>query len=310
VATAGRAASFTFGWAAMILAAGRIATKGQDASGTTSLQLPDKSRYNLFDRTPREFMREMNADRPDKPDCPFTVDAGHSQVEMDFANFTCDAPNLERGHAKSENYQIAPMNLKVGVLHHTDFQLVLVPYLRERTQDNHTGKVRPPSACGDVIARVKVNLIGKDGGFFALALIPFVRLPTSQNHLGNDSVGGGLGIPYLFAVPNWDVDFQTRFHFSRNDPGNGDHTEFDDSVSIGHAVVGKLSCSVEFFSSVSSGRNSGWIGTLVTWLTCQVNKNLRLDAGVYIGVTPAADDWHPRAGMTWRHQFSFYGSEL
>jgi hypothetical protein len=33
-------------------------------------------------------MRELSADRPDKTDCPFTVDAGHFQVEMDFANLT------------------------------------------------------------------------------------------------------------------------------------------------------------------------------------------------------------------------------
>jgi len=30
-----------------------------------------------------------------------------------------------------------------------------------------------------------------------------------------------------------------------------------------------------------------------TWLTYQINKDLRLDGGVYIGVTLAADDWHP-----------------
>src|SRR5260370_39901959 len=29
-------------------------------------------------------------------------------------------------------------------------------------------------------------------------------------------------------------------------------------------------------------------------------KNLRLDGGIFIGVTPAADDWHPWLGMTWR----------
>ena len=29
-----------------------------------------------------------------------------------------------------------------------------------------------------------------------------------------------------------------------------------------------------------------------TWLTYQVHKNLRLDGGIYLGVTPVADDWH------------------
>jgi hypothetical protein len=284
-----------------MLATGNTAARAQSASGTSSSQLPDKSPYSLFDPTPGEFMREMNADRPDKTDCPFTVDAGHFQVELDFANGTGDAPNSERGPVRSEEGQIAPMNLKIGVLNNVDVQLVLTPYQWERTRDNRAGTVEERSGFGDITPRVKVNLIGNDGGLFALALIPFVKLPTSQDHLGNDSVEGGLGIPYAFDVPNWDMGFQTTFSFDRNEVGNGYHAEFGNSVSIGHAVVGKLSCSAEFFSSVSPWRNSVWIGTVDTWLTYQVNKNLRLDAGVYIGVTPAADDWHPWVGMTWRY---------
>ncbi len=246
-------------------------------------------------------MREMSADRPDKTDCPFTVDAGHFQLEMDFANFTYDTPSSQHGNVKTENYQVAPMNVKVGLLNDVDFQLVLMPYQWERTTDKITGAVEQKSGFGDITPRVKVNLMGNDGGFFALALIPYVKLPTSQDHLGNNSVEGGVGIPYAFDVPNWDVGFQTGVSFDRNQVGNAYHAEFDNSVSIGHAVVGKLSASVEFFSSVSTERGSGWIGTVDTWLTYQLNKNLRLDGGVYIGVTPAADNWHPWVGMSWRY---------
>jgi hypothetical protein len=38
-----------------------------------------------------------------------------------------------RERSTSENYQIAPMNLKVGVLNNMDFQLVLMPYQWEHT---------------------------------------------------------------------------------------------------------------------------------------------------------------------------------
>jgi hypothetical protein len=299
VATFGYAAGCALAWAAVILMAGATAARAQEASGASPL--PDKSRYNLFNPTPSEFMREMSADRPDKTDCPFTVDAGHFQVEMDFANFTYDAPSSSRGGVKSEGYQVAPMNLKVGVLNNMDVQLVLMPYQSERTTDTSSGTVVQKSGFGDITPRVKVNLIGDDGGFFALALIPFVKLPTSQDHLGNNSVEGGLGIPYAFDVRNWDVGFQTTVSFVRSEAGSGYQAEFGNSVSVGHAIVGKLSGSAEFYSSVSTQRNSDWVGTVDTWLTYQVNKNLRLDAGVYIGVTPAADDWHTWVGMTWRH---------
>jgi hypothetical protein len=262
---------------------------------------PDKSGYNLFNPTPDEYMREISPDRPDKTDSPFTVDAGHFQLEMDFVNYTYDSPNSQHGNTQSDEYQIAPMNLKVGIFNNTDFQVVLSPWQWQRTESGNLGTVGHQSGFGDTTLRVKQNLTGNDGGFFALALIPFVTLPTSQDNVGAGSVEGGLGIPYAFDVPNWDVGFQTTFNYDRNNVGNGYHTEFDNSVSIGHAIIGPLEYHVEFFSGVSTEQNSEWVGTVDTWFTYQVNQNLIFDSGVYIGVTPAADNWHPWVGMTWRY---------
>ena len=193
------------------------------------------------------------------------------------------------------------MNLKVGVLNNTDVQLVLLPYESERTTDASAGTVEQKSGFGDITPRVKVNLIGDDGGFFALALIPFVKLPTSQDHLGNSSVEGGLGIPYAFDVPNWDVGFQTTANLVRSEVGSGYQAEFGNSVSIGHAIVGKLSGSAEFFSSVSTQRNSDWVGTVDIGLTYALTAELQLDAGVNLGVTRSAEDVNPFVGFTWRY---------
>src|SRR5438552_1973140 len=89
--------------------------KAQEAANS-ALQLPhDKAEYNLFHPTPPALMREMSADRPDKTDCPFTVDAGHIQLEMDYANLTYNRPNSQRGNVKSTSYEILPMNIKVGL---------------------------------------------------------------------------------------------------------------------------------------------------------------------------------------------------
>src|SRR6185436_3566020 len=70
----------------------------------------DKSVFNLFNPVPEDLMRELAADRPDKTDCPFTVDAGHFQIEMDFANMTYNRPNNERGNVYFTTVEIAPMN--------------------------------------------------------------------------------------------------------------------------------------------------------------------------------------------------------
>ena len=146
---------------------------------------PDKSGYNLFRPTPRDMMRELSADRPDKTDCPFTVDAGHFQVEMDIANLTYDRANSSRGNTRFAAYEVAPMNLKVGLLNSLDFQLVYTPFRWERTEDRDTRTIEHKSGFEGITPRFKLNLVGNDGGFFALALIPFVKLPLTQQHIGN-----------------------------------------------------------------------------------------------------------------------------
>jgi hypothetical protein len=169
-----------------------------------------------------------------------------------------------------------------------------------QSTDKTSGVTEKSIGFGDVTPRVKVNLLGNDGGFFALAIIPFVKLPTSSGQLGNGSVEGGLGVPFSFDIPGWDVGFQTSCLILRNNPGPGYHPEYTNSVSVGHDLFGALSLAAEFFSSISTEAESPWVGNVDSWLTYQVDSNLRLDGGVYVGVTAAADDWHPWIGFAWR----------
>src|SRR5207249_5104401 len=149
----------SLGRAAVILAAGSIATTAQNAAGATASQLPDKSRYHLFNPTPGEFMRELSADRPDKTDCPFTVDAGHFQIEMDFANMTCNQPNSARGNVRFTAFEISPMNLKVGLLNDLDFQLVYTSYRWQKTDNRDMGTTERNSGFDGITPRLKLNLV-------------------------------------------------------------------------------------------------------------------------------------------------------
>ena len=144
--------------ASLMLDAAAPAVRAQQTS------LPDKNGYTLFNPTPVQYLRELSADRPDKTDCPFTVDAGHFQLEMDFANFAYDAPAAAHDKLKAEDYQLAPMNVKVGALNNADFQLVLQPCQWQRIGDKTTGTVENNAGFGGIVPRVKVDLIGNAGG--------------------------------------------------------------------------------------------------------------------------------------------------
>ncbi len=261
---------------------------------------PDKSHYHVFNPTPRELMREMNTDRPDKTESPYTVDAGHFQIEMDVLNYSFDRYNGLPNNTRVESISIAPINLKVGLRDNVDFQLVLPTYNSMRTRDNVTGVTRQ-RGFGDVVSRLKINLWGNNGSSTALALMPYVKLPTNQDHLGNSSVEGGLIIPLAVELPGgFGMGLMTQVDFNRDASGRGHHPEFVNSITVSHDLVGNLGGYVEFFSSVSPERGSGWVGTVDLGLTYALTKNIQLDAGVNIGVTRAADDMNPFLGISFR----------
>ena len=53
---------------------------------TAADQASDKSKYHLFHPTPDRLLRDLSTDRPDLTESPYTVDAGHFQIETDFVN--------------------------------------------------------------------------------------------------------------------------------------------------------------------------------------------------------------------------------
>jgi hypothetical protein len=261
----------------------------------------DKNQYHLFNPTPRELMREMSTDRPDKTESAYTVDAGHFQFEMDVLNYSYDRDNGLPGDTTIESVAIAPINLKLGLCNRADVQLVLEPYTSVRTHMRATRQVEKQRGFGDVTVRLKGNMWGNDGGLTALALMPYVKLPTNQDDLGNNSVEGGLIVPLAVELPwGWGMGVMTQFDFIRDESGSGHHPEFVNTVTFAHDIVGNLGGYVEFFSAVSTERGSEWIGTVDAGLTYALTEDIQLDAGINIGVTRSADDWNPFLGISWR----------
>lgn len=261
---------------------------------------PDKTQYHLFNPTPPQWLREMNTDRPDKTESPFTVDAGHFQIEMDFVTYSYDKHNPARDGTIVRTWGVAPVNFKAGLLNNLDVQLVLQPHTYVHTSDPAAGVSRQ-RGFGDIVTRLKWNLWGNDGGDTAFALMPYLKLPTNHEQLGNHSVEGGLILPLAVELPaGWSMGVMTQFDVVRDTTSSGYHPEFVHSITFSHDIIGNLGGYAEFFSSVSAERGSSWTGTVDLGLTYALTKNIQLDAGINLGVTRAADDFNPFVGLSWR----------
>src|SRR2546426_7625045 len=264
----------------------------------------DKSRYHLFYPPPPPYLREMNTDRPDKTESPYTVDAGHFQMELDWVNFTRERRKEGGVTTRTETWAIAPINLKAGLCNSADLQLVLESYTetRNRTQGGGAAGETTQRGFGDITARLKYNFWGNDGGPTAAGVMAFVKLPTNQDRLGNNSVEGGVILPLAVELPlGFGLGLMTEVDFRRTDRRDRYHQEFSNSITLGHSLVGDLGCYLEFFSQVSTESGSEWEGSVDLGFTYGLTQNTQFDAGVNIGVTKGAADLNPFVGFSWRY---------
>ena len=259
---------------------------------------PDKSQYNLFNPVPREAMRPLITDRPSLTEGPYTVDAGHFQVESDIGTWTHDT---DASGVVSEMTKLASVNLKTGLLPSLDLHLILDSYVRTRTEDRAAGISGRASGLGDLTVRLKKNFWGNDSGSSAFGVIPYFKVPTAWRGIGNGSVEGGLLFPLAVRLPGeFDLGLQTRLDCLRNDGRSGHHLESVNSVVVGHSIVGPLSGYVEFFTIHPFESNSPWQGLVDCGLTYLLTEDIQLDAGCNFGVTASAPDYNPFLGLSWR----------
>lgn len=258
---------------------------------------PDKRQYTLFHPVPTALMRPMSLDRPDKTESPFTVDAGHFQLEMDLVNYAHDSESTDTGRVITQALAVAPMNWKVGLANSIDFQVVIQTYNRLRLQTPESETVQ--SGFGDIVNRLKINLWGNEGGPTALAVMPYVAWPTSQDDLGVPTVEGGIIVPLAIELPaEFGLGLMTQVDFLRSN-SHRVAAAFVNTITLGRPIYGDLSGYVEFFSEVPPD-DEPWVGTLDFGLTFALTDNLQLDGGLNIGVTRSAPDWNPFLGLSCR----------
>lgn len=261
----------------------------------------DKSNFTLFNPTPREHMREMSTDRPDKTESPYTVDAGHFQIEADLVTYTQNKTEDAGIETKSKSFGVLVTNVKIGLTNAMDFQAVITPYASEETEvtGSETDK---KSGFGDTTLRLKYNLFGNDGGDIAMGLMPFIKVPThSHRDMGNDQVEGGLILPISLSLPrDWSMGLMSQVNAMKNEADNKYHTEFVSSLTFSHDLSANWGGYVEFYSQSSNEVGAEWVGTADAGVTYGMTPDLQWDFGVNLAATMSADDYNPFVGVSAR----------
>ena len=260
----------------------------------------DKSMYTLGRPVPDRLMREMSTDRPDQTESPYTVDAGHWQIELDAINFTSDRDRSEGGEVRTTVWNIAPLNIKAGLTNRIDLQLMLDTYVHSRVENRANGLVVRAAGFGDITTRLKINFWGNDGGRTAFGIMPFVKLPLSASSLRNGRTEGGIILPFAMELPaGWGMGAMSEIDFVANDRGGTDR-EFVHSITFSRDLIRNLGGYVEFVAVTGSAPGFEWQGQFDLGFTYAMTRDVQLDLGCNFGLTKSAPDYQPFVGLSHR----------
>jgi hypothetical protein len=262
----------------------------------------DRGRYTLFNPTPDHLLREMTTDRPDTTETPFTVDAGHVQIESTLFGFARSPP--KGAGVITDTYELATTNVRIGLTNSVEAGFVWQPYGIVRTHDP-AGSVRQ-SGIGGLELRAKINLWGNDAfgtpGSSALGILPFAVFPTDRhNGISPAYNEGGLIVPYSIQLTDkLGLGINAGATWLKEDADSGYRAVYLASASLGVEWSEKLSTYYEVAGrfDIEDPRND--IVALGTGVTYRLTKNMQLDAGVNFGITSAADRVNPFVGATVR----------
>jgi hypothetical protein len=242
----------------------------------------------------------MSTDRPDMTESPYTVDAGHFQLELSVLDYTRDRGNDEG--VTAESLAIMPMLLKAGLLPNLDLQLGLDPYTRQRSKERASGAREDAEGFGDILIRAKLNLWGNDAGSTALAVMPFVKFPTAGSGLGTGNVEGGLIVPFAVALDeHWSLGLMAEVDLVQSSDGQGLDVELLHTATVGRPIVGELAGFVEYAGVLALEGDGPYRAFFNTGLTYGLTPNVQLDAGVRVGLNRAAEDLGVFAGVSLRY---------
>ena len=263
----------------------------------------EKSKYSLFDPTPNRQLRDMTTDRPDLTESPFTVDAGHVQVETNALAYSRSRTDVDG--VVSDTYEFATTNIRIGLTNNTEINFVWQPYGAARSSQSGVSAVWD-SGVGGVDIRGKINLWGNDtfektGS--ALALLPFVSLPTDEgNGIGPDFIEGGLILPLALALPNnFGLGVNAGAVWVKDSDASGYHAKYIATASLAYEWTDDLGTYWEIAAILNNDDPRGDEVILATGITFSVTDNLQLDAGVNFGVTEASDRVNPFVGISRRY---------
>ncbi len=261
----------------------------------------DKSGYTLFDPTPDALMRPLQTDRPGKSFNPFTVDAGHVQVESDFWLYAWDHWSPDGSVTRSTT--ILDPNLKLGLNDRAELDAILPLHDSQVTRSRNSGRMAGRGVC-DLQLGGKVNLFGNNGdGSRGAGVVAYAELPNGASGVCEGAAQYAVALPIVLPLPDqFSITVNPGAGLLDNANKPGLHGDYQLILNLNRQIPDTtVTAGIELALDDEADHNTGDQNTIDGSLQWVIGHNVQLDGGVYVGLNRSAPDWSPYVGVSIRY---------
>ncbi|KAA9331626.1 transporter [Hymenobacter busanensis] len=245
----------------------------------------DSAHFSLRNPVPRTQLRKLQPDRPGVTESPFTVDAGHFQLETDAFRIINSREDDQRRREWHAAYALA----KLGLSRRTDVQVEVPLYSVQKQKMAGETDWERHSGFGDVTLRLKHNFVGDDHQDpLAFAAIGYVRLP-SGGQAGEGGVEAGLVLPVDVAIhDHWNLEAQLETDLNYDRDEDEHYVRLMPSVAVQHEFTDRLSLLLEGVTQWNT-QQARWHSSVNVAPVISVNDNFQVDFGGHFALNRETD---------------------
>jgi hypothetical protein len=260
-----------------------LAARAQDDNHPKFPSPYDSAHFSWRKPVPHNRLRPLRPDRPGTTESPYTVDAGHFQLETDLTRLINEPGSAE--DPQQRTWHVAYALVKLGLSRKTDLQVELPLYAAQKQRPQGAEDWDNTRGFGDVAVRIKHNFLGDDqDGPLAASVIGFVRLPTGASGLSNTRPEYGLVLPVNVEVGDtYNLEAQLETDLDYDPEGAQRYVRLMPSVALDRQFGKKLGLLLEGAFPWNSEQHR-WHAQLNVAPTFNVTDNFQLDAGTHFAL--------------------------
>jgi hypothetical protein len=243
----------------------------------------DSAHFSWRKPVPANRLRPLRPDRPGTTESPFTVDAGHFQLETDLTRLINEPGSAE--DPQQRTWHVAYALVKLGLSRKTDLQVELPLYAAQKQRPTGTEAWENSRGFGDVAVRIKHNFMGDDQkGPLAASVVAFVRVPTGAGGVSNTRPEYGIILPVDLEIGDtYNLEAQLETDLEYDPEGAQRYVRLMPSVALDRQFGKKLGLLLEGAFPWNSEQHR-WHAQLNVAPTFNVTDNFQLDAGTHIAL--------------------------